>query len=55
MRRLFHKPTTPMNAATVVLAGATVILYIAGVNLTAVLTGVGIGGPRQGWAVAAAR
>lgn len=28
----------------VVLAGATVILYIAGVNLTAVLTGVGIGG-----------
>lgn len=30
--------------AGVVLAGGTIVLYIAGVNLTAVLTGVGIGG-----------
>ena len=30
--------------AVVVLAGGTIVLYIAGVNLTAVLTGVGIGG-----------
>ena len=30
--------------AVVVLAGVTIVLYIAGVNLTAVLTGVGIGG-----------
>ncbi len=33
-----------LGKAAVVLAGATVILYIAGVNLTAVLAGVGIGG-----------
>ncbi len=38
--RLLHR----LAKAGVVLAGATVILYIAGVNLTAVLTGVGIGG-----------
>ncbi len=38
--RLVHR----LAKAAVVLAGGTVILYIAGVNLTAVLTGVGIGG-----------
>jgi MscS family membrane protein len=35
---------TRLTKGLVVLAGALILLYIAGVNLTAVLTGVGIGG-----------